>query len=70
MTEETLFYASRADLLSPWRARRVVPCACGGFIAADPTDELGIVGAVTAHLMEPRHEAWRRDREENDGRAS
>lgn len=40
------------------RERRVVPCVCGGTVAADPNDQLLILHAIKRHQMVPRHRAW------------
>jgi hypothetical protein len=42
-----------------YRPARVEPCACGGFITADPSDSADVARAVAAHRLTWGHRAWR-----------
>jgi hypothetical protein len=70
MTEDALIFATRGRREPPWPVQRVEPCACGGWIAADPTDPVDVTGAVTVHNLTDRHQWWRHAEEVAHGRPS
>jgi hypothetical protein len=37
---------------------RATPCACGGYVVANPTNDLALIAAMRAHQRTLRHLDW------------